>query len=201
MSLDQLLNWHGALAALSAVLAVASAVVYIKDVLKGGETKPNAVSFFLWTVLQGVAVIAQWKAGASWSVVFMIVMTIDTAIVAFIALIPKWGYRKYGWREIVCFVCAIAAAAALWHDPVDAILLAIVGDLFAFYPTVVKTQKEPQSEHLTAWVLVTAASLAGVLSTGVWDVANLAFPVYQVVMNGLIVFIAYSGRGGKGASP
>lgn len=191
---SQLLDWHVATAALSGAFAVSSAYIYIKDMLRGGETKPNAVSFFLWTILSEIALVAQIREGASWSAVFMFFMTLDTAIVTILAVNARYGYRKYSWRDVVCFIIATGAAIALWHDPVDAIILAIVGDIFAFYPTIVKTYQEPRSEHLTAWALITMASVLGVLSTDVLNIANLAFPVYQIVMNGLIWALAYFGR-------
>src|SRR3989344_10830 len=191
----QLLNWQIVTAALSGVFAVAGGVFYIKDILQGGETKPNAVSFFLWTVLQAIALIAQIEAGASLSVVLMFFVTINTAIVTVLAVVG-YGYQKYGKVDFLCFISAVAAIA-LWQvtgNPVLAIILAIVGDFLAALPTIVKTYREPRSEHLTAWAFVTAASALGVLSTDRLDAANLAFPLYLVVGNGSIFALAYFGR-------
>ena len=192
---SQLLNWHVAAAALSGVLAVVAMTFYICGILRGGETRPNAVSFFLWTVLQAIALVAQIRAGASLSVVLMFLITLDTAIITVLALVG-YGYRKYGKIDLFCFVLAVVTIV-LWQvtgNPVLAIVLAIVGDFFASFPTTVKTYREPRSEHLTAWALITAAPVFSVLSADRLDVANLAFPVYLVVMNGTIFSLAYFGR-------
>ena len=168
---------------------------YIRDILRGGETKPNAVSFFLWTVLQGIALVAQIKAGASWSIVIVFFVTMNTAIITVLALIG-YGYRKYGKIDLFCFILAVAAIVG-WQvtgSPVVAIILAVVADFFASYPTVAKTYREPRSEQLTGWMLITIASILGVLSTDRWDIANLAFPMYLVLVNGTIFSLAYFGR-------
>lgn len=191
--MNDLLNWHVVAAILSGVCATISGVLYITDMLRGGDTKPNAVSFFLWTVFAEIALIGQLEAGASWSVVFAFFMALDMGIVTILAVVG-YGYRKYGKLEFLCFVMAMASVTALRYDPVDAILLAIVGDFFAFCPTIVKTKKEPESEHAIAWLFVTMASVFGVLSTEILDTANLAFAGYQVVMNGSVLALAYFGR-------
>ena len=189
------LSWNGTLAALSGVLAVAAGWLYIRDILKGGETRPNAVSFFLWTVLQAIALMAQIKEGASFSVVIVIMVTLNTGVVTVLALIG-YGYRKYGKTDIYCALLVVAAIAG-WRvtgNPVLAIGFAIVGDLFAAVPTMVKTKKDPYSEHLPAWGIIVAASIFGVLSTDRLDAANLAFPLYLVVSNGIIFALALFGR-------
>lgn len=177
-------------ATLAGVLAVWSTYYYIKGMLYGGA-RPNAVSFFLWTVLQAIAFGAQIKKGASWSAVFVFFMALDTAIVTVLTFVG-YGYRKYGKTELYCFIFAtVAIVLLLVGDPVFALLFSIVGDIFAFYPTVVKTYREPRSEPLTAWMIGTAASVLGVLSTEVLDTANLAFPVYQVLVHIGIISLAY----------
>ena len=190
----QLLNWHVVAAALSGAFAFLAEFLYIRDIIRGGETKPNAVSFFLWTVLQTIALVAQIKAGASLSIVLITCVTLSTAVITVLALVG-YGYRKYGKIDLSCLVLAVAAIV-LWQitgRPVLAIVLAIIGDFFASLPTVAKTYREPRSEHLTAWALITVASVLGVLSADP-DAANLAFPVYLVAMNGAIFSLAYFGR-------
>lgn len=190
-----IVSWYVVAATLSGVFSVAAGVIYIKDILQGGETKPNAISFFLWTVLQAIALFAQIKSGATLSVVIVIFVTLNTAVVTALAL-TGYGYREYGKVDFFCLVLAIAAIVG-WQvtgNPVLAIGFAIVGDVFAFVPTAVKTYKEPRSEHVPAWALITVASVLGVLSTDRWDTTNLAFPLYLVVSNGTIFSLAYFDR-------
>lgn len=182
-------------AALSGVLSITAAFFYIRDIVQTGETKPNAVSFFLWTVLGVIAVVAQFKAGASWSIVIVIGATMNTLIITVIALIG-YGYRAYGKVDLYCFVLAVLAIG-LWQltgNPVVAIAFVIVGDVLASWPTVSKTYREPQSEHVVGWLLITLASALSVISTEILDAANLAYPIYLLLMNGTIFSLAYLGR-------
>jgi hypothetical protein len=126
-------------------------------------------------------------------VVFFV--TLNTLIITILALIG-YGYRAYSKIDALSFVLAVAAIAG-WQmtgDPIIAIWLAITADFFASVPTVVKTYREPQTEHAGAWGLVTIATLLGALSTEKIDIANLAMPVYLTVMNGSIFLFAYFGR-------
>lgn len=192
--MDILLNGHVVAAALSGVFSVAAGIIYIKDILQGGGTKPNAVSFFLWTLLQEIAVIAQIEKGASLSLVIMCFVTFNTFVVTMLAVDSRYGYRKYGKTELFCLIFAVVAIVGLQVNPLLAIAFAIAGDFFAFVPTAMKTYREPRSEHVPAWALITTASVLGVLSTDRLDVANLAFPLYLVVSNGAIFSLAYFGR-------
>lgn len=190
-----LLDWHVVVGIASGVLSIASVVPYVRDMLKGGETKPNAVSFFLWTLLEFIALLAQIKSGASWSVIVVIAVTFNTGLVTVLALIG-YGYREYGKIDIVCFLFAILAII-LWQvtgQPVLAIVLAIVADAFAAIPTLIKTYKYPHSEQLLSWGLVTGAGLLGIFSTDIVNAANLAYPIYLFLMNGAIFSLAYFGR-------
>lgn len=188
------MNWHIVLAALSVVLEVASLVPYLRSMARG-DTRPNAVSFGLWTALQAIAFTAQAAAGASWSLIVVGVLTGSTLLITILALTGA-GYRKYGVVDAACLAFAIVAIAA-WQatgDPVAAIVFAIAGDICAIVPTLVKTYREPHTEHAGAWGLVTLSTLLGALSTEKIDAANLAFPIYLTIGNGLIFALAYFGQ-------
>lgn len=188
------MNWHIVLAALSVVLEVGSLIPYLRSMARG-DTRPNAVSFGLWTVLQAIAFTAQASAGASWSLIVVGVLTGSTLLITILALTGA-GYRKYGLVDWLCLVSAIIAIIA-WQvtgDPVAAIVFAIIGDICAVTPTIVKTYREPHTEHAGAWGLITLGTFFGALSTEKIDAANLAFPIYLTVGNGVIFLLAYFGQ-------
>lgn len=188
------LNWHIVAAMLSGVVGVASLIPYITDMVRG-DTRPNAVSFFLWTALEAIAFVAQLKAGASWSIVFVGVTVFNTAIITILAL-AGYGYRAYGKFDAWCaFFCV--AALVLWQmsgNPVVAIAFAIVADFCAALPTIKKVWREPHSEHAFAWSLISISGALGVFSTEILNAANLAFPVYVVVANTLVFSLIFLGQ-------
>ena len=194
--LDQALTWRGAAVVLSGVLAGASGWLYVRDILKGGGTKPNTVSYVFWTVLQAIALVAQIKKGGSLSVVFMVLVTLSTTTITILSLKKKYGYRKYGRIEIYCSILTVAAIVG-WKvtgDPLLAIFFSIVGDLAATSPTLRKVWLEPRSEHALAWGLMTVASIFGALASDKFDFANLAFPVYLTIVTGVVALLAHCGR-------
>jgi hypothetical protein len=197
--IGQLQSWYGVAAALSGVLTAWASIWYFMGIFQR-KTKPSTISFSLWTLLQAVALAAQLKEGSpSLSVVFMGLLTLDTALVTMLAL-AGFGHKKYEWHHPFSFAAAVAAAAMLWRNPNSSILIAIAGDVAACLPTVIKTRREPWTEHWPPWALITASSIFGALSSDRWDVANLAFPAYLAVANGTILCLAFFGRKRKPAS-
>jgi chromate transport protein ChrA len=124
--------------------------------IRGSTTRPNLVSWLLWTILLLIGIFAQFSAGASWSVILLIASAFNTALVTVLILFG-YGYKKYGRLDIACFVLALVAIV-LWHvtgDPVLAIVLAICADFLAGssnYPS--KSYKEPFSESLFSWTII-----------------------------------------------
>jgi hypothetical protein len=189
-----MIHWHPIVGVISGVLAALAVVPYIKDILHG-STRPNIVSWALWVLLLFIASIAQISAGASWSLVFLIGDLIGTSIIVILCLFG-YGYSEYGRVEWTCLTLAVIAIIAwqLTHQPVLAIVFAIAADFMAAFPTVVKAYRDPWSEHPSTWVIICVASALGILSTTVFDLANIAFPAYLLLINGLIGIFALVGR-------
>lgn len=191
---SQFLNWHVVAAILSGVCSVISMYPYVRNIL-WGKTRPSMVTFFLWTVLEAIAFAAQVKAGASWSLLLMGCVIVNTSIITVLAAIG-YGYRSYTRFDVACALFCILAAA-LWQatgDPVVAIIFAIIADLCAALPTIKKAHLDPDSENVAGWFWITLACLFGVLSSEIHDMANLAFPMYLVLVSGLICSLVYVGR-------
>jgi hypothetical protein len=91
---------------------------------------------------------------------------------------------------------AIAAVVSwqLTKQPLLAIIFAIVADMMAAIPTVVKAYKDPQSEIPTAWFMVAFAALLSLISSTILDLPNLLFPAYLLLVNGLVGTLAFFGR-------
>lgn len=188
------MNLHLALGILSGVLAIVAVPPYVKDILKG-TTRPNIVSWGLWTLIISISLAAQVSAGASWSLIFMIGDLIGTSTVLVMCLIG-YGYKKYGWLEVACFTLAIVAII-IWQitrQPVLAIVFSIAADFMASLPTVAKAYKDPWSEDPAVWFIVVVASLLGILSTTIFNIANVLFPAYILFINALVGTLSLFGR-------
>lgn len=189
------MNWHVVSGAAAGVIAILAVFPYIKDILKR-KTRPNTVSWSIWTLLLLISIFAQWSAGPSWSIILLIGDLIGTTTIV-VLCVAGYGYGRYGQLEWTCLALAILAIA-LWQttkEPVLAISFAIVADALASLPTVVKAYRDPWSEHPTMWFLIALGAFFGILSTTIFDAPNLLFPAYIFLVNGTIGLLALTGRG------
>jgi len=187
-------DWHIMLGIIAGLIAMFAVVPYIKDILHG-TTRPNIFSWALWEILLITAVLAQFSAGASWSVAMVIGDVIGTGCVVGLCLFG-YGYGKYGWLEWTCTALAVVAIVS-WQttqQPVLAILFAVLADALAATPTVVKAFRDPWSEAPTQFFLIAFASVLAVASSTIFNPANLLFPAYLLLVNGLIGSLAFFGR-------
>lgn len=185
---------HELLGIAAGVLAFATIIPYAWDII-GGITKPNVVTYFVWTVLQAIAIAGQYEAGASWSVFLLIGTTVNTGLI-FLLAIAGYGYKEYTRADTIAIVLAVPALLilAFTHHPVLAILLPVIADGIGAIPTLVKTRKHPETEERLAWFLMIVASALGILATEKLDVANLLYPSFLLVEAVVIFCLAFFGK-------
>ncbi|MCX6702595.1 MAG: hypothetical protein NTW60_01895 [Candidatus Wolfebacteria bacterium] len=188
------MDWHQIIGIGAGVIQIISIIPYVKDIFKG-TTRPNIVSYFLWTVIQVIAIFAQFSAGASWSLFILIASTFNTSLI-FILCLAGYGYKEYGLTDKICFVLAIITII-VWQitkQPLIVLALAIFADFLASVPTILKAYRDPKSEMVLSWFMtVVSATIAGFSTTKI-DFANLIYPVYAFLTNGTITWLAFFGQ-------
>lgn len=190
------MNWHQIIGILAGVIQIAAMVPYVKDILKG-ETRPNIVSWALWTLIQiiGIWVLLASPEGYSWALILLTATTLNTGLVVILCLFG-YGSRQFGKLELVCLVLALVAIA-LWITSKNAaltLIFDILADVVAAIPTLVKTWREPYSEAVLPWVMICFAAALGALSSTIINIENLALPIYLALMNGSIAALAFYGQ-------
>ena len=108
-----------------------------------------------------------------------------------------YGYKEYGLVDKICFVLAILAII-LWQitrEPLVALALSIVADAIATWPTIVKTYRYPKTEAPFPWLMTLTASILSALSSTKFNFANLAFPLYMIIIDLTITYFAFFGKG------
>ncbi len=186
-------DWHAILGLLSGLLIFFAVVPYIRDILKG-ETKPNAVSWFGWTLLLAIGLAAQIKEGASFSALLIAGDVLGTGVVFILSL--KYGVAKYSLLDKTSLALGLLAIL-LWSitkNPLVALVLSVLADFIVSIPTVRKSISDPLSETPSAFFMFAIAALMGIISTTKFDLANLLFPVYLLVINLVIAGFSYRGR-------
>jgi len=177
---------------------LAGAYVYIRDTLRG-ETKPNRVSWLIWSIVPMIASVAAISDGVRWAAlpVFM------SGFVPLLVFLASFANPKAYWKlEKFDYICGGLSilALALWgitKDPLVAIVFSIAGDGFAVIPTVVKSLKHPETESVVAYITGLFNALTSFFALKTFGISELAFPIYLVLANLFLISGVYLGRLGR----
>lgn len=158
---------------------LAGTYAYIRDTLYG-RTRPNRVTYFLWSFAPFIAFVASLSAGVTWAAVptFAAGFTPFLVLVAsFYAKDGAWSLTRFDW---VCGGFSVGALV-LWYltgDPTLAVALSILGDACAALPTLIKAWKRPETESGYAYLLGTLGPFTAIFAVSRYDFIELAFPIY-----------------------
>ncbi|MBU1083237.1 hypothetical protein KKE14_02255 [Patescibacteria group bacterium] len=168
-------------------------LIYLIETLKG-NTKPNKISWFIWSVAPLTAFFAQLYEGVG----IHSLMTFSVGFGPLLIFIASFVNKKAYWRlerfDMLAGVLAIVALA-LWYITRSgnvAILFAILADFMAAIPTIIKSHTNPESESYSAYLFSAIGALITIFAIDIWSFEYYAFPVYIflicVVLTCLIKF-------------
>lgn len=172
------------LSIIAVVLTFAAYVPYFRDILKG-KTHPHIYSWSLWGLLTILIVALQFQGGAgpaTWITAAAGVMCVGVVILSI-----KGGKRNITLSDtIVAILSLIAIGFWLIADqPIVSIILVVVADMLAFYPTVRKSWNKPYEETLSLYVTNTLRFALGVLAIETYTVLSTLWLASWVVANGV----------------
>lgn len=168
---------------------------YIRETVRG-ETKPNRVTWLMWSVAPLIGSVAAFSDGVRWAAlpVFMSGFApLLVFIASFVNSKPYWKLEKF---DYFCGVCSILALV-LWgitKEPLIAIIFSIASDGFAAVPTIIKSWKHPDSESVEAYTTGLFNSLTSFFALRTFGISELAFPIYLVLVNSSLITAVYRGR-------
>src|SRR5581483_7020956 len=125
---------RGDLAFVAGCIAILGAVPYIIDTLKG-KTHPNIVTWFTWTLLNGINAAAAWSSGATQTAIFSAGGAIATGAILIVGL--RRGLKQYTRFDIICQAAALLGVV-LWRitsQPSIAVAINVVTDFTGWLPT------------------------------------------------------------------
>jgi hypothetical protein len=171
---------------LSAIVGLIAYPPYLRDMFRG-TTKPERASWFIWTVLSGIALVSQIAEGATWSLLMTAANTLGVAVIFLLSI--KFGVGGLHRRDIASLIVA-AAGLALWaftKQPMLALIIVIIVDGAGAWLTIYKAHKNPRSETLSTWVIDCVSNALGLLAVGTLKPSLLLYPAYLLVANGAVV--------------
>ena len=173
----------------AAVASLLAAFVYIRSMFKG-QTKPNRVTWFMWSVAPFIATAAALSNGIGWAVIPVFMSGFSPFLIFTASFFNKRAYWKPSSVDYLCGVLS-GLAIALWfvtNNPNLAITFAIVSDALAAIPTLTKAWHNPETESAWPFIVGVFTPLTSFLAATTWGFSELAFPIYLIVINIMLVF-------------
>jgi hypothetical protein len=177
-------------AILGALLSFGGVIVYLVETIRG-TSRPNRVTWFLWSLVPFIAFFAQIKEGVGYSSLLTFVSGFGPFLIFLASFINKKSYWEIGRFDIVCGAIAIVGVI-LWlvtNNPNLAILFSIIADGAAASPTVVKSFKFPETESYLAFLGGGVGAILTLLTITTWQFANYAFPLYLLTLLTLLTIL------------
>lgn len=169
-------------------LNLAGGLSYLIATLKG-EAKPNKVSWFFWGLAPMIAFAAQVKQGVGLSSLMTFAVGFSPVIIFFASFLNKKAEWKITKFDLICGALSLLGLILWAYTRVGniAILFAILADLLAGIPTIVKAYKAPETENYQAYLFAGIAAIITLLTIKQWDFAHYSFAIYIFFFN-LITF-------------
>jgi hypothetical protein len=170
---------------------------YFIDTVKG-KIKPNRISFALWSIAPTIAYFAEINKGVG----IQSLMTLSLGLFPFIIFLGTFVNKKAYWKlnnfDISCGILSLVGML-LWYFTRDgnlAIFFSILADGIAYLPTLVKAYRFPETESAFPWLAASSSGLFTLLTVTIWNFANIAFPIYILLIN-IVVFVIVKFKLGK----
>lgn len=173
---------------LATVVTVGSILPYARGILRG-TTKPNIVSWITWTLLTGIATVAELAAHSYVAAIFTGAAVLETAIIVILGL--SHGYVKYTAFDVICQISAIVGII-LWqffNSPALGVIASVSIDFIGALPTMRHSWKIPSEEIWQTYALAGLGGVFALLALNKYNWISLPYAVYIVLINAVMSFI------------
>jgi len=148
-----------------------------------GKTTPHVFSWIIFFILGVISFLIQYNDGAGPGAWGTFAGFTTALIIIFLAL--RQGDKNITSSDKISFILWILAIwAYIFIDtPIYALILLIIINLFAFYPTFRKTYYKPDEETLLAYILAGIRSSTSILAMLNYSFLTLAMPIFIICIN------------------
>jgi hypothetical protein len=177
-----MLNWHAIAGIASGIVLLLGNIPYMMSIRRG-DTRPNLVSWGIWTVI-GCILLGSYQAiGAThtrWLLIAQVISQFTITVYAF-----RYSRGKWSQLDRICLAGAGLSLVLWWRSgaPLVALLMNTLMDLLGAIPTIKKIYHEPDSEDLLFWMMSFSASVLNLLAIENFSLSFIVFPVYLFVLN------------------
>jgi hypothetical protein len=182
------------LSAFAIALTLVAFYPYIRGILQRA-IKPHVFSWVIWGMTTFVVFLAQLAAqggAGAWAIGVSGSITLFIAVLAYVNR-ADIAITNHDW---VFFILAISSLP-LWYftsDPLWAVVVLTIVDLWGFGPTVRKAYAHPHSESLPFYGLFLARNLVVVMALESYSVSTVLFPAAIAVACGVLMAVIVQRR-------
>ncbi|HEX5447989.1 MAG TPA: hypothetical protein VFW90_02195 [Candidatus Saccharimonadales bacterium] len=175
---------------LGALINLAGTLAYVVHTLQG-RTKPNRISWFMWTLAPFVAFAAELGEGVG----LQALVTFMAGFNPFLILLASFVNRKSVWKltrfDFLCGALSLLGLLlwAITREGNIAIWFSIFADGLAAVPTIIKSYGEPESESWIGYFSGGFSAFIGLLTIKHWTFATYGFPVYILCVCALLTVL------------
>ncbi len=172
---------------LAGVLAFTACPIYVRSILRG-ETRPDRATWWILSLGAFILTASYWSAGARETIWIPLAYCVCYLVAAILSVFYGAGKPTLSMFDKVCLAGALASAALWWFtdNPVIALSLQMIMEMFGLIPTIEKTFRYPTSESALAWGIATVASIVNLFAIGDWTFAIAAYPLFVLLTNALM---------------
>lgn len=163
------------------LIAAVGFIPYLKETISG-KVRPRIASWGTWTLVTGVATIAELSHGAYTSAFLTGIATVIEGSILIMAL--KKGDHDYNWVDGVSQAISITGLAA-WlvsNDPIWAIVFNIIADLFGAVPTFYHSWIKPFDESWAPFIISGLGAGVSFVAVEKIDFVTAGFPLYLALV-------------------
>lgn len=172
----------------SALLMILSVIPYARSIFRL-ETKPQRMTWLIWSILTFIAFFSQLAKGGTWS----LLLTAGDTLAILIVFILSIKFGVGGFRKIdILSLCGAGLSLILWYitkEPAVALFLIILTDFMGAHLTIRKAWHDPGSENWVGWAMCGLGGLLGTLAVGELNFILLLFPIYICIINSAMAII------------
>ena len=175
---------------ISLPLAIIGTGAYIKDTLVG-KTKPNKITWLMWSIAPLIATFAAISKGVSWAVLPVFMSGFCPLLVLIVSLFSKKSYWKLSLFDYLCGFFSVLALI-LWvitKEANIAIIFSIISDASAGFPTLKKAWTNPETESVLIYATGIISALTSFAAVEYGIFSEYAFPIYLLLMNTILVVL------------
>jgi hypothetical protein len=175
-------------ALIGTVISLFDAAPYIRDTLRG-STRPHRGTWLIWMSLSWIVLASNRADGAVWSILPLAAQALQNCAIFFLSIRRGEGGVDPLDRVMLALAGVGVAGWFVFTDPTFATLAVILADVMGAIMMLPKAWRDPSSETTSTFVLSSLVGLCALAAVGSLAFALVIYPVYYIMVNGIIAAV------------